>query len=244
MRGISGLLVTFLAGALSGHASAQTLPGGAGVTGHAVEQSGVLANRPASWIEGRGRPITIKGERVCLKHREQGGPQTLECAMGFRGDDEKFYGLHDTSPYYWRTIGRPGGVRFQITGTLWPSSAPDRYVDVEGIIEVREAKRIDDPKALVGEYVCLPEVAQPSKPSDCAPGIKTPGGFYWAFYPLTAELRARLSELAVGDRLAVEGAVVGSAREEDWSRLWRTHPDIEAALQVMSLNVDAPKRGS
>jgi len=196
--------------------------------------------RPESWIEGRGRPITIKGEIVCLKHRNPGSSQTLECAIGFRGDDEKFYGLYNAHPY--TIYGLTG--RVQITGTLWPSVS-DRYIDTE-TIEVRDSKRIDDPKALVGEYVCLPKVAEPSKPDVCAPGIKTRGGFYWVFYPGTAELRAQLSNLAAGDRLAVKGAVLEAPESLG---LARTDPRIEAVLRVISVNSvsvedPAPKTGS
>lgn len=227
--GISALLVTLLASVLPEHASAQTSPGNT-VT-HATESG--KPPRPASWIEGRGRSIIIKGERVCLRHRNPGSLQTTECALGFRGDDERFYALSDPDPYH-RNIMSMTAVRFQVTGTLWPS-VDDKYVNV-GTIELREAKSIDDPKTLVGEYVCLPEGVKTSERGNCAPGIKTRGGLYWAFYPVTDELRARLSKLA-GDRLAVEGTVMGFVQDEKLSRLRRTHPDIEGALRVIRVNV-------
>ena len=238
MRAISGLIVALLATAVPGQASAQTSAGTAGVRSHAVEHDDQRVRRPTSWIQGRGRPITIKGETVCLKHRNPIGPQTLECALGFRGDDEKFYGLYGINLRDWIEARTPTtGARVQITGTLWPSIS-DKYVDTE-TVEVQDSKPINDPKALVGEYVCLPERAETSKPNDCAPGIKTRGGFYWMFYPVTTELRAQLSNLAPGDRLVVEGTIQGQAL----LRLASPHPDIEAVLRVASVNsvsVEAP----
>lgn len=243
MRAISGLFVTLLATAVTGQASAQTSAGPAGVRSHAVGPDDQRVRRPTSWIEGQGRPITIKGEGVCLKHRNPKGPQTLECAMGFRGDDEKFYGLYGINLRDWIEARTPIiGSRVQITGTLWPSTS-DKYVDTE-TIEVQDSKPINDPKALAGEYVCLPEQAETSKPTDCTPGIKTRGGFYWMFYPVTTELRAQLSNLAAGDRLAVEGTIQAQAS----LRLVSPHPDIEAVLRVASVNSvsvesPAPKAG-
>lgn len=37
--------------------------------------------------------ITVVGKRICLSHKDTTGPQTLECALGIKGDDGKTYAL-------------------------------------------------------------------------------------------------------------------------------------------------------
>jgi hypothetical protein len=188
------------------------------------------AKRPSQWIEGQGREITLKGEQTCLKQRNRAGRQLLSCAIGFRGDDEKFYGLRDTDPQY-RNVSGPGH-RKQITGTLWPALS-DEYIE-EGIIEIRKAIPIDDdPKILVGEYACLPTRAKPPpNHRDCTKGIQTRSGFYWAFYTVAPEAREPLAALALGDPIEIKGTVATYVAEENWTLLWRNHPEIEAALRV------------
>ena len=198
----------------------------------------ITGDRPASGSEGQIRDITIRGEKVCLKRRNQSGSQRLNCAVGFRGDDERFYGLRDTDPSY-RNISGANGIRMQITGTLWPSMT-DEYVEV-GIIEIREAKRTDDPRVLVGKYVCLPFSGSPEMPrySVCAVGIKTRGGLYWAlenFPPYSRETNYRLR---VGDQITVEGEVADLE-----NKLWKKNPLIEDTLRVTSVKLNSSNRGS
>ena len=176
--------------------------------------------------------FTVKGEQVCLKRRTQTGPQPANCAIGFRSDDEKFYALRDTDPQY-KNVSM-SGARKKISGTLWPSLS-DEYVNA-GTIEVRKAVVIDDPKVLAGQYACLPRSTQQrAKPKDCTMGIKTRGGFYWAFYTLGPGVREQLSTLKPGESIVVEGAVGTYVNEEGWISLWRNHPEIEGALTVRSV---------
>ncbi len=37
---------------------------------------------------------TIRGEVVCLSHRDKNGPQTLECAYGLKADDGNNYAIN------------------------------------------------------------------------------------------------------------------------------------------------------
>jgi hypothetical protein len=49
------------------------------------------------------KEIALKGERVCLQQRpDKNGRVTLDCAVGFRGDDDRFYGLRASSPSMWQ----------------------------------------------------------------------------------------------------------------------------------------------
>lgn len=64
--------------------------------------------------------ITLKGEVLCLPHRDTRGPQTLECAYGLLGDDGNYYALRDetvgTSPSGITTI--PTGSKVEVMGTF------------------------------------------------------------------------------------------------------------------------------
>ena len=241
MRVVAALFIILLASATPERANAQGGNSqGAGSQGYASGPN-LPARRPSNWVDGQGKEITIKGEQICLKRANRSGRQTLSCAIGFRGDDEKFYGLRDSDPQYRNTAS--GGTRKQITGTLWPSLSSE-YVE-SGTIEVREAIAIDDPKVLMGEYACLPWGPQPQgSPQDCTAGIKTRGGFYWAFYSLSAESRGVLSRLKVGDSIEVAGTFESYVDEPAWMRLWRNHPAIEGALRVTSLKRGSPGRDS
>ncbi len=39
--------------------------------------------------------ITVRGQVVCLPHRDTTGPQTLECALGLQADDGRYFGLRE-----------------------------------------------------------------------------------------------------------------------------------------------------
>lgn len=42
--------------------------------------------------------MSVKGELVCLPHKDTDGPQTLECAYGFKAEDGKYYALKEKDP--------------------------------------------------------------------------------------------------------------------------------------------------
>jgi hypothetical protein len=80
--------------------------------------------------------VTLQGEVVCLPHADTSGPQTLECAYGFKGDDGNYYALRDdqatTSAPMFANI--PTGTHVTVHGSFAPE-AGDRYATV-GTISV------------------------------------------------------------------------------------------------------------
>ncbi len=45
-----------------------------------------------------GVPKTLRGTVTCLPHKNQEGPQTMECAYGLKDSTGKYYGLRDQDP--------------------------------------------------------------------------------------------------------------------------------------------------
>jgi hypothetical protein len=78
--------------------------------------------------------ITIEGELRCLPLRP-GHPTTLECAIGLRQSDERYYGLRNLK----EGVGLNDRVR--ITGRFTPGAA-EPY-DVVGTIDVESQVRLD-----------------------------------------------------------------------------------------------------
>jgi hypothetical protein len=57
------------------------------------------ASSPAASATASPRPsgaeISVTGKIVCLPHKDQDGPQTMECAYGIQTADGKYYGVKD-----------------------------------------------------------------------------------------------------------------------------------------------------
>lgn len=101
------------------------------------------APAPSAPIEDN---IELRGTQVCLPHKDQSGPQTMECAIGLRADDGFNYGL-DTSRLQPDAIGEmAGGARVRITGHYTPVEAlsADHYqkYDMRGIVQVDVIERL------------------------------------------------------------------------------------------------------
>lgn len=79
-----------------------------------------------------GEKITVKGEVICLPHKNAGGFVTMECAFGLKGDDGKNYGLKYTDPESPFMIDT--GKRFEVAGNMVPDEKG--VYDVVGNIEV------------------------------------------------------------------------------------------------------------
>jgi hypothetical protein len=79
--------------------------------------------------------ITASGNLVCLPHKtaQPGQPQTLECAIGFKTDDGRHYGLAQLSDEARMT---PFTKHITISGDVLPPSVDDRY-DTRGTITVK-----------------------------------------------------------------------------------------------------------
>lgn len=76
--------------------------------------------------------ITVKGEMICLPHKNSSGPQTMECAMGMKADDGNNYGLSDPGWKY--LIGVGNGTRIEVTGKL--TQKQDQKYNTVGTIEI------------------------------------------------------------------------------------------------------------
>ena len=87
-----------------------------------------------------GAHITVSGVFLCLPHKNQTGPQTLECAFGLRDDNKTYYGLRDSDPEYKNIGGVPGESRVTIEGMFYPQDS-EMYPTV-GTIEIFTLKRL------------------------------------------------------------------------------------------------------
>jgi len=85
-------------------------------------------------VTSQGQPTTLEGTVVCLTHRNTSGPQTLECAIGFKTNDNKYYGLHSDSPNVGLTGAAGNNKKFKVTGTLKLEADP-KY-NSEGVMTV------------------------------------------------------------------------------------------------------------
>ncbi|HYF96706.1 MAG TPA: hypothetical protein VD947_01560 [Patescibacteria group bacterium] len=83
-----------------------------------------------------GQTIEMTGEVVCLPHRDQSGPVTMECAFGFLdSENDKYYALRDrdgTDPA--RIAGLQTKEILKIKG-IYKNNADQKYQQ-EGTIEL------------------------------------------------------------------------------------------------------------
>lgn len=82
---------------------------------------------------------TITGEVICLPHKDTSGPQTLECAIGIKGDTGGNYALLSDDPTQTGTL--PTGSKVEITGRLQEASPSSNY-DTKGTLHVLSIKRL------------------------------------------------------------------------------------------------------
>jgi hypothetical protein len=76
---------------------------------------------------------TFEGTAVCLPHKDSNGPQTLECAVGIKTNDGKFYGISgDTDSKLSGLAGTDKKVR--VTGKVEKSA--DTIYSIEELINV------------------------------------------------------------------------------------------------------------
>ncbi|HVZ66754.1 MAG TPA: hypothetical protein VG917_00660 [Patescibacteria group bacterium] len=78
--------------------------------------------------------VIVKGEIVCLPHKDKKGPQTLECAYGLKTKTGKYYALRDTSSNYANLTSKPNGSNVTIHGTL--EVIPGTKYDTVGVISI------------------------------------------------------------------------------------------------------------
>ena len=84
---------------------------------------------------------TIEGQIDCLPHRETAGGVTLECAIGLRGIDNKYYGLRGLDQQDLISGSLEAGQNVIVTGVL--ISSQDSKYDTVGTIEVASVEKMD-----------------------------------------------------------------------------------------------------
>jgi membrane-bound inhibitor of C-type lysozyme len=75
-------------------------------------------NQKASDLQPTKGDITIKGELVCLPHKNTTGPQTMECAYGLKAAGGEYYGLFDKDPQYKNISNTPMNTQVEVTGAI------------------------------------------------------------------------------------------------------------------------------
>ncbi len=85
------------------------------------------------------REVTLKGTYICLPHKDTNGPQTLECAFGFKGEDGFNYALSmeqsDTPDFQ-------DGKSVSVEGFFVPVEALSndhwQKYDIKGILQIKK----------------------------------------------------------------------------------------------------------
>jgi hypothetical protein len=77
----------------------------------------------------------FEGVAVCLPHKDTGGPQTLECAIGIKTEDGTYYGISGDKD---NDLGTLAGSdkKVRVTGTVEPST--DTKYNIKELINVTE----------------------------------------------------------------------------------------------------------
>jgi len=82
--------------------------------------------------ESSKKQITLTGKLICLSHKDKTGPQTMECAYGFRDESGADYALSDPEMKYLPTLSNEK----TITITGWLTNQEDNQYDSQGLIEI------------------------------------------------------------------------------------------------------------
>lgn len=86
-----------------------------------------------------GQDVALKGQLVCLPHRDQSGSQTLECAYGFLAETGIYYAVKDSTPQKSMITGVPMNQEINIEGIYSPEG-DEKYqqngtIDLKAVIE-------------------------------------------------------------------------------------------------------------
>lgn len=95
-------------------------------------QSSPVSPSVVTPIAPTGTKVSLSGEFVCLPVKDTGGPQTLECAMGLKAADGKFYALRDSTSDYSLISKAKTSDQVDITGVL-EASVSSKY-DIVGTV--------------------------------------------------------------------------------------------------------------
>lgn len=102
-----------------------------------------ISPTPTPFVEAQR--VTLEGVVDCLSHKDTSGPQTLECAIGFRTDDGKSYAL-DTNLMPQPVLDYTTGDRIQANGIVTPiealSSDQWQKYDIDGIFSITDSLEV------------------------------------------------------------------------------------------------------
>lgn len=91
--------------------------------------------------------VELTGRQTCLEHRDKTGPQTLECAIGFKTDDGRSYALRiELMSSTDAAAIIQSGKRVHVQGVITPADQLSTNMwqkyDMEGILSVTSATAI------------------------------------------------------------------------------------------------------
>lgn len=81
--------------------------------------------------------VTITGEPVCLPHKDTSGPTTLECALGLKGDDGRYYALTDAPM---SLLQEDFNSRVKVSGILKEPGSDSQYA-ISGSLTVTSVSK-------------------------------------------------------------------------------------------------------
>lgn len=84
--------------------------------------------------------VTISGTILCLPHKNQTGPQTMECAYGLKADNNTYYGLIDSDPTYKNISSIPMNKKVEVTGII--NLTTNSIYDTIGTLTVQSIKQL------------------------------------------------------------------------------------------------------
>lgn len=82
--------------------------------------------------------VTITGTPVCLPHKENASVTTLECAIGIKGDDGRYYALSDSSN---ELMQQDFSSRLKVRGILEQPESDSKY-SIAGSITVKSYTKL------------------------------------------------------------------------------------------------------
>jgi hypothetical protein len=88
-----------------------------------------------------GEEVTIVGVLICLPHKEKGGIQTLECAIGLNGPDDQNFSLSDPQMKY--IVDLPMDKTVRVTGIFKQNELANIY-DSVGKIEISNFELVNE----------------------------------------------------------------------------------------------------
>lgn len=77
---------------------------------------------------------------MCLPHKNQSGPQTMECAYGLKADGGVYYALSDKDPMYKNLSSVAMNKNVEVTGSIKLNS--DTKYDTIGTIYITSIKQL------------------------------------------------------------------------------------------------------